>query len=252
LGRRNPRSAERANSKNYRKSTRKQYNNENIVNLDNYRTPVVNKVKLTPKNIKQAEYIEYLEDYNNDIIIAMGSSGTGKSIIATTYAIQEYLAGNIKKIVITRPNTAIDNLDIGHLPGGILEKMAPYIRPILDIFLEYFPKSQVTKLLEDEVFEVIPVAFMRGRTLKNSIIIIDEGQNLSTNALKALLTRIGEGSRIIVTGDIEQTDLKENGFIDFVQRLRNQNVDGIKLVEFTKHHVERHPMVAKILTLYED
>jgi phosphate starvation-inducible protein PhoH and related proteins len=207
---------------------------------------------LIPKNIKQEAYIDYLEDLSNHIVVAMGSAGTGKTLIATTYAIKEFLAGNIQKIVITRPNVAVDDRDIGHLPGTLIEKMMPYVRPIMDIFLEYFTKTQMTKYLDDEIFEICPIAMIRGRTFKNSIVILDESQGLSSNALKAVLTRIGEGSRIIVTGDIEQSDIKDNGLIDFVKRIRGKDVAGIKLIEFNKKDVERHPMVTTVLNLYAD
>jgi phosphate starvation-inducible PhoH-like protein len=254
LSRRSQRNAERAsNTKNYRRSTKqKQYTDDNIVSLDNYRVPAKNKVKLLPKNLKQETYIEYLEDINNDLIVAMGSAGTGKTLIATTFAIKEFLDGRIKKIVITRPNVAVDDRGIGHLPGNLIEKMMPFVRPIMDIFLEYFSKAQLTKLLEEETIEICPIAMIRGRTFKNSILILDEAQGTTPSSLKAILTRIGENSRIILTGDIEQSDITENGLIDFVARLEGQDIPGIKMIQFTKYDVERHPMVAKILTLYED
>jgi len=253
LSRRNQRVERTTKTKaNGRYKNKQQTNDDNIINLDNFRAPAKNKVKLIPKNIKQETYIEYLEDLNNDLIVAMGSAGTGKTLIAATFAIKEFIEGRIKKIVITRPNIAVDDNDIGFLPGSLIDKMMPYVRPIMDIFLEYFSKTQLTKLLEEETIEICPIAMIRGRTFKHAIVVLDESQNCSPNALKAILTRIGEGTRIIVTGDIEQTDIKYNGLLDFVARIREKNIPGIKLVEFTKNEVERHPMVAKILDLYQD
>jgi phosphate starvation-inducible PhoH-like protein len=222
---------------------------ENIIDINNYRKPIKQKVILLPKNLAQEAYIDALDNPKVDIVFATGPAGTGKSYIATLYAIQQLKEHVINKIVITRPNIALDDRDIGFLPGDIYAKMAPWTRPILEIFEEYYSVKEIQAMIEENVIELLPMAFVRGRTLKNSIVIVDEGQNTTPNSMVSVLTRIGEGSKIIVTGDIDQSDRgQKNGLTDFLNRFESH--DRIKVIEFTKNDVERHPVISTILKWY--
>lgn len=205
---------------------------------------------IQPRTEKQAEYLSALNDPNTHIIFGSGPAGTGKSYIATKWAMQQLKLGNIEKIVITRPNVAVDDNDLGYLPGDILEKLAPWIKPITDIMLEHFSKSELEYLLREEIVEICPICYIRGRTFKNSIVIVDEAQGTTPNSMLAVLTRIGEGSKILITGDIEQKDKHSDGLKDFIEKFKNSKIDGIALIEFQKDDVQRHPIISDILKLY--
>ena len=164
---------------------------------------------------------------------------------------QQLKNGTVDKIVITRPNVAVDDNDMGFLPGDILEKVAPWIKPITDIMLEHFSKSELEYLMREETIEIAPICYIRGRTFKNAIVILDEAQGTTMNSMLAVLTRIGDGSKILVTGDVEQKDKRSDGLKDFIDRLKKTNVDGISLIEFQKEDVQRHPIISSILSLYD-
>lgn len=210
------------------------------------------KVVLLPRGLNQETYVEALMDPDNFYVFAMGPAGCGKTLLATEFAISELQTGNVDKIIITRPAVSTDE-EHGFLPGGIFEKMAPWMMPILDVFKEYYSPGQVEKMIRDEVIEIAPLAYMRGRTFKNAIVLADEMQNSKVSQMKMVLTRLGEGSRMIVTGDLKQHDggFETNGLKDFVARLRlaksNQN---IAVCEFTPKDVQRHPGIEAILSLY--
>ena len=209
------------------------------------------KVELLPRSLNQETYIDLLEDERNSIVFATGPAGTGKTLLCTLYAIKQLQEGNIDKIVITRPAVSVDEQH-GFLPGTLLDKMAPWVIPITDVFKEYYPVHVLERLLEDEVIEIAPLAYMRGRTLKNSIILFDESQNATINQMKMVLTRIGENSRMFVTGDIQQHDrgYEQNGLKDFMDRLARSNSKRIKMVHFDPQDVERHPVISEVLGLY--
>ena len=195
-----------------------------MVRLDEYQTQVKQKVKLLPKNLAQEKYIDALENDNINIVFAVGVAGSGKTYLATLWAISQLKAGAIDKIVITRPNIAVDDKDIGFLPGDIYQKMSPWTKPILDVFEEYYSVKDITFMIENNIIELLPLAYIRGRTLKNSAILLDEAQNTTKNSMMSALTRIGEGSKIIVTGDIKQSDRgKANGLTDFLDRFQGSN-----------------------------
>lgn len=226
------------------------HHKENIVDINTYRKPTKKKVVLLPKNLAQETYIDALDNPEVDIVFAVGPAGTGKSYIATLHAIKLLQNNIVDKVVITRPNVALDDKDIGFLPGDIYNKMAPWTRPILDIFEEYYSVKEIENMIENNIIELLPMAFIRGRTLKNSAILLDESQNTTKSSLLSVLTRIGEGSKIIVTGDIDQSDRgKINGLSDFLERYRPTN--RIKVVEFQKQHVERHRVISTILGWYD-
>lgn len=218
-----------------------------------YRKKIKNTVVITPKNIAQEELVDYLDDNSKRIIFSIGPAGVGKSYLMTLKAIQMLKEGDIDKIIITRPSVGADE-DIGFLPGGIIEKMAPWTRPIMDIFAEYFTAGDIKHMIEESVLEICPIGFVRGRTFKNAVIIFDEAQNATQSQTKAVLTRIGEGSRMFVTGDITQTDLKaqKSGLLDIMERLMNWSSNSIAMTEFNQSHIERDPVVAEVLKIYGD
>lgn len=221
----------------------------NIIDMNSLRKPTKQKVVLLPKNLAQENYIEALEDFNTDIVFAVGPAGTGKTMLATAAAIQMLNDGDVDRIVITRPAISVDEQH-GFLPGTLIEKMQPWVLPILDYFYEYFCKKDVLSMMENGVIDISPLAYMRGRTYKNSFIIADEFQNSTPNQMKMLLTRIGENSKIVVTGDIAQHDrgFEQNGLKDFIDRFKSHN--KIEVCYFSSTDVERHPIITDILKLY--
>ena len=212
-----------------------------------------NNVVLLPKNLKQEDYIELLDNSKIDVVFAVGPAGTGKTMLAVLAALRAFKSGECEKIVITRPAVSVDEQH-GFLPGTLLEKMAPWTRPIFDVIEEYYSPKDITTMIEDGVIEVAPLAYMRGRTFKNSYILFDESQNSTPNQMKMLLTRLGENSRIVVTGDLAQHDrtFEENGLKDFMIKLSQLNSNKIGFVMFDQCDVERHPTVAEILKIYGD
>lgn len=208
-------------------------------------------VEIKPRTPTQYDYLEALRDEENHIVFAIGPAGTGKSMLATEYALEQYQLGNVKKIVITRPAVSVDE-EHGFLKGTLIEKMAPWTRPILEIFKEHLGVPAVEKMLKLEQIDISPLAFMRGITYKDSIIVADEMQNATISQMKMLLTRIGDGSRLIVTGDLQQHDrgYEANGLKDFTDRLAAQGSEMIECIEFGREDIVRHPVVAEVLGLY--
>jgi phosphate starvation-inducible protein PhoH and related proteins len=211
------------------------------------------KVQLLPRNVAQEDYIDALCDLSKHIVFAMGPAGTGKSLLATLYAIKALQEGKIEKIIITRPVVSVDE-QLGFLPGDLTAKLAPWCVPILDIFKEYFSVQMVEKMIRNEVIELAPLGMMRGRTLKNCILILDEAQNATPNQMKMMLTRIGDDSRMFITGDVQQHDrgFEQNGLKDFVEKLKRMPTEAIEVVEFARKDVERHPVVEIVLQIYGD
>lgn len=210
-------------------------------------------VNITPRNFHQDDLLGYLEDHNVNIVFAVGPAGTGKTLISTLAGIRELKGGDIDKFVVTRPAVSVDEQH-GFLPGTLQEKMAPWTRPIFDIFEEYYTPDQIEYMLSDNKIEIAPLAYMRGRTFKNSFIIADEMQNATDSQMKMLLTRIGDNSKIVVTGDLAQHDrgYESNGLKLFIERLMKTGSDRIKLVQFDGNDIERHPVVDEVLKLYAE
>ncbi len=208
-------------------------------------------VTITPRNLKQRYLLSLLENPNKHINFAIGPAGTGKTLISTLYAIKKFQEGEIKKIVITRPAVSVDEQH-GFLPGTLVEKMGPWTRPMFDIFEEYYAPYQIEKMIKDNVIEIAPLAYMRGRTFKNALIIADEMQNATDSQMKMLLTRVGDCSKLVVTGDLEQHDrgYQDNGLKMFTDRLTQYHSDMIGVVEFSSDEVERHPVVSEVLNIY--
>lgn len=223
--------------------------NNNVVQLQSYKNPIT--VDINPRNEAQEDFLYSLNDPSNSIVFAMGPAGTGKTMLATMWAIKGLIAGDFDKIIISRPNVAVDNDDIGFLPGDVTEKLWPWVLPIIDVFYEHFQKSQVKQMIERGIIEFCPIAHIRGRTFKNAAILIDEAQNTTVSSMKSILTRIGDNSKMVVTGDIAQSDRgKDNGLRDFLNRIDSKKLKHIDVVRFTRGDVERHPAVKEILELY--
>jgi phosphate starvation-inducible PhoH-like protein len=205
----------------------------------------------TPKNINQKNLVNYLDDKTSKIVISLGPAGTGKTLFSCQKAISELKKEEINKIIITRPVVTVEE-EIGFLPGNIIKKMDPWTKPIFDIFLEYYSKTELDFMLSTGKIEICPLAFMRGRTFKDSFILADEMQNSSPSQMKMLSTRVGDNSKLVITGDLNQSDiLKENGLYDLVSKVeRYNNTEMIKIVRFGNSDVERSEIVKKIIEIY--
>lgn len=204
-----------------------------------------------PKNKSQYKYVQALHNTNHKIIIANGPAGTGKTLFATEYGLKNFLMGKYEKIIFTRPAVTTDE-DLGYLPGTLEEKMAPWIRPIYDIMYRFISPSEVCAMIEEKIIEIAPLAYMRGRTFKNTWIIADEMQNSTRSQMKMLLTRLGENSRMVITGDLDQHDRKDeiNGLQDFLEKFRGCRSDSISNIEFENEDIEREEVVKEILNIY--
>jgi len=212
-------------------------------------------VIISGRNPNQKTYIQKLLDPKQTIIFATGPAGTGKTMLAVLAAVKALKEQTIDRLIITRPAVGVDDEKHGFLPGDLNAKMEPWTKPIFDVVREYYTAKQIQTMIIEGVIEISPLAYMRGRTFKNAHVIADEMQNATPSQMKMLLTRIGDDSRIIVTGDVAQTDRKEyeNGLIDF-QKLYNQYAisEYISVCEFDHYDIERHPAVAEVLDIYGD
>lgn len=207
------------------------------------------KKALAPKTVNQRRYVEAIE--RNDMVFGVGPAGTGKTYLAVFMAISALLSKRVSRIVLTRPAVEAGER-LGFLPGTLQEKVDPYLRPLYDALFDMLEGERVEKLLERNVIEVAPIAFMRGRTLNDSFIILDEAQNSTPEQMKMILTRVGFNSKMVVTGDITQIDLptgKRSGLIDALEVLKA--VEGISFITFDDRDVVRHPLVARIVKAYD-
>ena len=210
--------------------------------------------RIVPKNANQRKYVDLLNSVNPPIVVASGSAGTGKTLLATQVGVMKLLSEEIKKIIITRPTVSVDE-SIGFLPGTLDKKMEPWTRPIFDVLSMHYSKKKMDTLMSDKIIEICPLGFMRGRSFNDSWIILDEAQNATTNQVLLVLTRIGEGSKVVITGDPNQYDrgFSDNGLIDLIERIASSNVEeSIGLVQFDDSDVERHPVIPIILDMYKN
>jgi len=204
---------------------------------------------ITPKSLAQKRYIEAIRKY--DLVICIGPAGTGKTYLAMAMAVAHLMKQEVERIVLTRPAVEAGE-KLGFLPGDIAEKVNPYLRPLYDALHDMMDFDRASKLMEKGVIEVAPLAFMRGRTLNDSFVILDEAQNTGSDQMKMFLTRLGFGSKAVITGDITQVDLPEtkvSGLIEIQGILKG--VEGIEFVYFSDKDVVRHPLVQEIIKAYE-
>jgi phosphate starvation-inducible PhoH-like protein len=203
-----------------------------------------------PRSDGQARYIQAMRE--SDVTLCVGPAGTGKSYLAVGMAVNLLRQGTAKRIVLVRPAVEAGER-LGYLPGDLREKINPYLRPLFDALNEMMEPEQVRRYIENDIIEIAPLAYMRGRTLNNAVIILDEGQNTSVPQMKMFLTRMGQNSKIIVTGDITQVDLPRtmrSGLIDAVNRLRN--IPRLAIVHLDQNDIVRHPLVQRIVQAYEE
>ncbi len=202
------------------------------------------------KTLKQDEYIKSI--YNHDLVFSIGAAGTGKTYLAVCYGVSLLKSGKFEKIILTRPAVEAGE-SLGFLPGDLKEKVDPYLRPLYDALYDMLGVESVNQLIEKQVIEIAPLAYMRGRTLENAFIILDEAQNATVDQLKMFLTRLGFNSKMVVTGDISQIDLpnnKKSGLKISSSILKNLN--EVDVINFEKCDVVRHPLVAKIIERFEN
>jgi phosphate starvation-inducible PhoH-like protein len=218
----------------------------NVVKLGNRN---YKKAELLPRNTAQEAYVESLLEKR--MVFAVGPAGTGKTMLAVIRAIQALRSHEISRIILTRPAVSVDEKH-GFLPGTLNEKMEPWTRPIFDVFEEYYGLIETKAMLEDGTIEIAPLGFMRGRTFKDAYIIADEMQNATPDQMKMLLTRIGTGSSMILTGDLHQHDrgFDKNGLKDFIDRLALNKKSSMCICKFGREHIERDPLVADVLEIY--
>ena len=235
------------------KRVKKRFTSEvKVIDFQPYLPQKKQRVSLHARSQNQQQYLNKLQDDNISIVLAIGPAGTGKTMLAVQHGIKLFQEGIVDKIVITRPAVSVDE-DLGFLPGTLNEKMAPWTRPIFDVFQEYYQTKDIAKMLDEGVIEISPLAYMRGRTFKNAYIIADECQNTTINQMKMLLTRLGENSKMVVTGDLAQADrLADNGLIDFCNLLGSKPTRHINIVQFDHKDIERHDAVKEVLKIYGD
>src|SRR3989449_7613624 len=208
------------------------------------------KTAVTAKTIGQKQYLDAIR--NHDVTFGIGPAGTGKTYLAVAMALAALRAGAVSRIILTRPAVEAGEA-LGFLPGDLYEKILPYLRPLHDALHDMLPAEEIQKQTERSIIEIAPLAYMRGRTLNNAFIILDEAQNSTTEQMFMFLTRLGINSKAVITGDETQIDLppqKQSGLLESHRALKH--IDGIAIIEFTKRDVVRHPLVQRIIGAYEE
>lgn len=236
----------------YQHTERDQLNESNLIQIKSY-LKRKQQVQIVPRNLSQERYIELLKNSKKFIVFAVGPAGTGKTMLGVQMAIKLLKEHHVDKIIVTRPAVSVDE-DHGFLPGTLNQKMEPWTRPIFDVFQEYYHPKEIAAMMEDGVIEISPLAYMRGRTFKNAFVVADEMQNATPSQMKMLLTRLGEHSRMVVTGDLNQADRpSHNGLLEFC-KLFEESKDHkmIAMVRFESTDVERHPVVKEVLSIYKE
>jgi phosphate starvation-inducible PhoH-like protein len=204
---------------------------------------------IVPKTVNQAHYINSM--HTRAVTFATGPAGTGKTYLAVVVALKYFMSGKADRIILTRPAVEAGE-NLGYLPGDLAQKINPYLRPLYDALFDLQPYEKIIKLMEKSLIEIAPLAYMRGRTINNSFIILDEAQNTTISQMKMFLTRLGNNSRIAIAGDDTQIDLerpKRSGLLQAMRILRD--IDDISFIRFTKEDISRHPVVEKIVAAYE-
>jgi phosphate starvation-inducible protein PhoH and related proteins len=202
-----------------------------------------------PRTDAQKAYVRQL--FRNELVFGIGPAGTGKTYLAVAAGVAMFIEGHVDRIILSRPAVEAGER-LGFLPGDMKEKVDPYMQPLYDALNDFFPARQVQKMIEEKQIEIAPLAFMRGRTLSNAYVVLDEAQNATTIQMKMFLTRLGEGSRMAVTGDVTQIDLPRGVLSGLVEAERVlSGVEGVGFSRFTAADVVRHTLVARIITAYE-
>jgi phosphate starvation-inducible PhoH-like protein len=215
---------------------------------------VINCSAIKPKNNKQKYYIDILKKDKPHVVIASGAAGSGKTLLATTIGIEKLINGSVQKLIITRPTVPCGD-DIGYLPGTLNNKMEPWIRPIYDALEMQFPHSKIEKLFDENIIEIVPLTYMRGRTFSNSWIICDEAQNLTIEHVLMVLTRIGLNSKMVITGDPMQHDRikNSNGLDDLIEKINHYKFNELfEIIQFEEEDVERHPIIPYVIQMYKN
>ena len=212
-----------------------------------------NRVEIIPRSLNQEHYLSLLLDSKKSIVIATGPAGTGKTLLAMMAAIKALKERQITKIILTRPAVGVEDEKHGFLPGTLQQKMEPWTKPLFDVLHEYYTPRDTQSMLETDVIEICPLAFMRGRNFHNCFIILDEAQNTTVNQIKMAMTRVGQDSKMVITGDLKQKDrqfTKDDGLGDFLLRLSNTKSNLIDSVTFEREDIERSRVVSEVLKLY--
>lgn len=222
-----------------------------------YRRADIEKIKpqFKAKSEMQKNYYRDINDNKVKVVIATGPAGTGKTLFPTQH-VAKILRESDMKVVFTRPLISVDE-ELGYLPGDINQKMDPWIIPIFDVLREFYSQKEINFFIAEKRIEIVPLAFMRGRTFKNTFVIGDELQNTSNRQLLMLLTRLGEDSKMVITGDVNQCDSNENGLMHLLNKIQNYNLNitelrtnGIALIKFTNDDIQRSPIIETILDIY--
>lgn len=231
------------------------YQVENTIPFDSAQQPHKGRaVHLVPRTRNQESLVLALLDAETHIVVTAGPAGTGKTYLAMQAAVKAFKEGACERIILTRPAVGVEDERHGFLPGNLVAKMEPWTRPLLDVLREYYRPQDIMAMIEDQVIEIAPLAYMRGRTFKNAWLIADEMQNATPAQVKMLMTRIGQDSKIVITGDVEQADRRrgDNGLLDLCERLKKQGVDGITVCSMGTKDVQRHKIIESVLNLYAD
>ena len=227
---------------------------ENTISFSQAPKAAQRRVELIPRTRNQEALVLALMDPDQHIVVTAGPAGTGKTYLAMLAAVKALKEGVCDRIVLTRPAVEVEGEKIGFLPGTLEKKMEPWTRPLFDVMREFYRPADITAMIEEGTIEISPLAFMRGRTFKNSYIIADEMQNATPAQVKMLMTRIGSGSKIVVTGDVEQADRNkgDNGLMDLCERLQATPVAGIAVCALEGRDIQRHSIIGSVLKLYAD
>ena len=209
------------------------------------------KICKLPRTIQQSKYLKMLDCPKKPIKVVVGPAGSGKTMFAVQTAAQKLYEKECRKLIITRPSIAVDE-ELGFLPGDIDSKMEPWSRPIFDLLQVYYPYSKIKQMQSEKIIEVVPLGFMRGRTFDDTFLIADEMQNSTNKQMKMLLTRLGENSNMIVTGDIDQSDFYENGLRQLLENLEGyqEQLEFVEYILLGNEDIQRHPAVKEVLDIY--
>jgi phosphate starvation-inducible PhoH-like protein len=225
---------------------------ENTIRFEQSKPAKQKTIEIVPRTRNQERLVMALQSSDQHIVVTAGPAGTGKTYLAMLAAVKAFRAGEVDRIVLTRPAVGVEDEKHGFLPGDLNQKMDPWVRPLTDILREYYRTQDIADMIQDQQIEIAPLAFMRGRTFKSAYIIADEMQNATPNQCKMLMTRIGEGSKIVITGDVEQADRNRgnNGLIDLCSRLQEGGVKGIAVCHLDNRDIQRHRIIDSVLRLY--